>query len=156
MGKAQGGGSGWVIRAYSPRDKPAGGTNGRRPHDHARRRPAGAGARMYEHAYHMETTAPPAERYVDAFMEAIRWDNAVKLYEQYGRAGLIGLSTVGNGRWGGGRPPQPPSRRTVNAAPAIRLFGLAVRFKLVDARSGFGGGSRFGRGDVLSTDRNRS
>jgi Fe-Mn family superoxide dismutase len=26
-----------------------------------------------------------AARYVDVYMEAIRWDNAAKLYEQYGR-----------------------------------------------------------------------
>jgi hypothetical protein len=26
-----------------------------------------------------------AARYVDVFMEAIRWDNAMKLFEQYGR-----------------------------------------------------------------------
>jgi Fe-Mn family superoxide dismutase len=32
---------------------------------------------MYEHAYHMDYGAAAA-RYVDAFMEAIRWDNAVK------------------------------------------------------------------------------
>jgi Fe-Mn family superoxide dismutase len=27
-----------------------------------------------------------AARYVDAYMEAIRWDNAVKLYDDYARA----------------------------------------------------------------------
>ena len=40
---------------------------------------------MYEHAYHMDYGAAAA-RYVDAFMEAIRWDSAMKLYEQYSRA----------------------------------------------------------------------
>ena len=39
---------------------------------------------MYEQPYHMDYGAAPA-RYVDIYMEAIRWDNAVKLYEQYGR-----------------------------------------------------------------------
>ena len=39
---------------------------------------------MYEHAYHMDYGAAAA-RYVDVFMEAIRWDNAVKLYDQYSR-----------------------------------------------------------------------
>jgi Fe-Mn family superoxide dismutase len=39
---------------------------------------------MYEHAYHMDYGAAAA-KYVDVFMEAIRWDNAVKLYERYSR-----------------------------------------------------------------------
>jgi superoxide dismutase len=39
---------------------------------------------MYEHAYHMDYGAAAA-RYVDVYMEAIRWDNAAKLYEQYSR-----------------------------------------------------------------------
>jgi superoxide dismutase len=39
---------------------------------------------MYEHAYHMDYGAAAA-RYVDVFMEAIRWDNAVKLYDRYSR-----------------------------------------------------------------------
>jgi Fe-Mn family superoxide dismutase len=37
---------------------------------------------MYEHAYHMDYGAAAA-RYVDIYMDAIRWDNAAKLYEQY-------------------------------------------------------------------------
>ena len=37
---------------------------------------------MYEHAYHMDYGAGAA-KYVDAYMEAIRWDNAMKLYDQY-------------------------------------------------------------------------
>lgn len=39
---------------------------------------------MYEHAYHMDYGAAAA-RYVDVFMEAIRWGNAMKLFEQYSR-----------------------------------------------------------------------
>jgi Fe-Mn family superoxide dismutase len=30
-------------------------------------------------------TTGAAPRYVDIYMEGIRWDNAVKLYEQYSR-----------------------------------------------------------------------
>jgi superoxide dismutase len=41
-------------------------------------------AGMYEHAYHMDYGAKAAS-YVDAFMEAIRWDNAVTLYDRYSR-----------------------------------------------------------------------
>jgi Fe-Mn family superoxide dismutase len=85
MGKAQGGGSGWVILAYSARDKRL---VNQWAADHTT---TIAGGRpvlvldMYEHAYHMDYGAAAA-RYVDAFMEAIRWDNAVKLYDQYSRA----------------------------------------------------------------------
>ena len=39
---------------------------------------------MYEHAYHMDYGAAAA-KYVDVFMEAIRWDNAVTLYDRYSR-----------------------------------------------------------------------
>ena len=39
---------------------------------------------MYEHAYHMDYGAAAA-RYVDVYMEGIRWDNAAKLYQQYSR-----------------------------------------------------------------------
>jgi Fe-Mn family superoxide dismutase len=82
MGKAEGGGSGWVILSYSPRDKRL---VNQWAADHTT---TIAGGRpvlvldMYEHAYHMDYGAAAA-RYVDVFMEAIRWDNAVKLYEQY-------------------------------------------------------------------------
>jgi superoxide dismutase, Fe-Mn family len=37
---------------------------------------------MYEQAYHMDFGAAAA-RYVDVYMEAIRWANAAKLYERY-------------------------------------------------------------------------
>jgi Fe-Mn family superoxide dismutase len=39
---------------------------------------------MYEHAYHMDYRAAAA-RYVDIFMEAIRWDTAVKNFERYSK-----------------------------------------------------------------------
>jgi Fe-Mn family superoxide dismutase len=84
MGKAEGGGSGWVILSYSPRDKRL---VNQWAADHTTTL---AGGRpvvvldMYEHAYHMDYGAKAAA-YVDAYMEAIRWDNAVKLYERYSR-----------------------------------------------------------------------
>lgn len=84
MGKAEGGGSGWVILSYSPRDKRL---VNQWAADHtttlAGGRPVLA-LDMYEHAYHMDYGAAAA-RYVDVFMEAIRWDNATKLFEQYSR-----------------------------------------------------------------------
>src|ERR1700692_3665140 len=82
MGKAEGGGSGWVILAYSPRDKRLVNQWAADPNTTL------AGGRpvmvldMYEHAYHMDYGAAAA-KYVDVFMEAIRWDNAVKLYDRY-------------------------------------------------------------------------
>ena len=45
MGKALGGGSGWVLLTYSPRDKRLVNHLGRRPHHDAGRRPADPGAR---------------------------------------------------------------------------------------------------------------
>ncbi len=80
IGKAEGGGSGWVILAYAPREKRL---VTQWAADHTT---TIAGGRpilvldMYEHAYHMDYGAK-AGAYVDAFMEAIAWDNVGKLYE---------------------------------------------------------------------------
>jgi superoxide dismutase, Fe-Mn family len=82
MGKAEGGGSGWVILAYSPRDKRL---VNQWAADHTTTLAGGRPVLvldMYEHAYHMDYGAAAA-RYVDVYMEAIRWDNAAKLYEHY-------------------------------------------------------------------------
>jgi Fe-Mn family superoxide dismutase len=82
MGKAEGGGSGWVLLSWSPRDKRLMNTWAS---DHTQTL---AGGRpilildMYEHAYHMDYGARAAA-YVDAFMQVIRWDNVAKLYGQY-------------------------------------------------------------------------
>jgi superoxide dismutase, Fe-Mn family len=84
IGKAQGGGSGWTILSWSPRDKKLMNTWAA-DHTHTL-----AGGRpilildMYEHAYHMDYGAKAAA-YVDAFMQVIRWDNVGKLYEQYSK-----------------------------------------------------------------------
>jgi superoxide dismutase, Fe-Mn family len=84
MGKAEGGGSGWVILAYSPRDKRL---VNQWAADHTTTLAGGRPVLvldMYEHAYHMDFGAAAA-RYVDIYMEAIRWDNAAKLYDNYSR-----------------------------------------------------------------------
>ncbi|MET4176968.1 Fe-Mn family superoxide dismutase [Bradyrhizobium sp. LA6.12] len=84
MGKAEGGGSGWVILSYSPRD---GRLVNQWAADHTTTLAGGRPVLvldMYEHAYHMDFGAAAA-RYVDVYMEAIRWDNAAGLYEQYTR-----------------------------------------------------------------------
>jgi superoxide dismutase, Fe-Mn family len=84
MGKAEGGGSGWVILAYSPRDKRL---VNQWAADHTTTLAGGRPVLvldMYEHAYHMDYGAAAA-RYVDVYMEAIRWDNAAKLHDHYSR-----------------------------------------------------------------------
>jgi len=86
MGKAEGGGSGWVILAYSPRDKRL---VNQWASDHTTTLAGGRPVMvldMYEHAYHMDYGAAAA-KYVDVFMEAIRWDNAVQLYDRYSHEG---------------------------------------------------------------------
>jgi superoxide dismutase, Fe-Mn family len=82
MGKAEGGGSGWVILNYSPRDKRL--VNAWAA-DHTTTLAGGQPVLvldMYEHAYHMDFGAK-ADSYVDAYMKIIRWDNAAQLYERY-------------------------------------------------------------------------
>jgi superoxide dismutase, Fe-Mn family len=86
LGKAEGGGSGWVILAYSPRDKRL---VNQWAADHTTTLAGGRPVLvldMYEHAYHMDYGAAAA-RYVDVYMEAIRWENAARLYEQFSREG---------------------------------------------------------------------
>lgn len=83
-GKALGGGSGWVLLSYSPRDKRLINTWAA---DHtmtlANGRPILA-LDMYEHAYAMDYGARAAA-YVDGFMQGIRWSNAQSLFERYSR-----------------------------------------------------------------------
>jgi superoxide dismutase, Fe-Mn family len=84
MGKAEGGGSGWVILAYSPRDKRL---VNQWAADHTTTLAGGRPVLvldMYEHAYHMDYGAAAA-RYVDIYMEAIKWENAGQLFDQYRR-----------------------------------------------------------------------
>jgi Fe-Mn family superoxide dismutase len=82
MGKAEGGGSGWVILAYSPRDKRLVNTWAA---DHTTTLAGGRPVLvldMYEHAYHMDYGAKAAA-YVDSFMQGIRWETPTKLYASY-------------------------------------------------------------------------
>ncbi|UIF90224.1 superoxide dismutase [Cupriavidus sp. UYPR2.512] len=72
MGKALGGGSGWVLLTYSPRDARL---VNQWASDHAHTL-AGAtpilALDMYEHSYHMDYGAKAAA-YVDVFMQNINW-----------------------------------------------------------------------------------
>jgi len=85
MGRAEGGGSGWVLLTYSPRDKRL--VNAWAA-DHTTTLAGGTpivAMDMYEHAYQMDFGAKAAS-YVDVFMKVIRWQNADRLYEQLSRA----------------------------------------------------------------------
>ena len=81
MGKALGGGSGWVLLTYSHRDLQLI-NQWAADHTHA---VAGAtpilALDMYEHSYHMDYGARAAA-YVDAYMENINWTNVAKLFGQ--------------------------------------------------------------------------
>ena len=86
MGKAEGGGSGWVILSYSPRDKRLVNVWAA---DHTMTLAGGHPVLvldMYEHAYHMDYGAKAAG-YVDAYMQGIRWDGAVQLYKHHAKEG---------------------------------------------------------------------
>lgn len=81
MGKALGGGCGWVLLSFQPRE----GTlvnQWAADHTHAL---AGAvpilALDMYEHAYHMDFGAA-AGRYVDAFMDNIDWSGVYGRYQK--------------------------------------------------------------------------
>lgn len=80
-GKALGGGSGWVILTYAPRDKRL---FNHWSADHSMA-PAGGvpllALDMYEHAYQMDYGAD-AGKYVDNFMETIRWTTPERLYRE--------------------------------------------------------------------------
>ncbi|MBM3598481.1 MAG: superoxide dismutase [Alphaproteobacteria bacterium] len=81
MGKALGGGSGWVVLTWSARD---GRLVNQWAADHTH---ALAGATpilaldMYEHSYHMDY-GTKAAAYVDAFMANIDWFNVATLYDR--------------------------------------------------------------------------
>ena len=79
MGKALGGGSGWVLLSCSPRDKRL---VNQWAADHCHTLAGGqpiVALDMYEHSYHIDYGAKAAT-YVDTFMNAIRWSNADRLF----------------------------------------------------------------------------
>jgi Fe-Mn family superoxide dismutase len=84
VGKALGGGSGWVMLTWSPRDKRLVNSWA---NDHtmtlANGRPILA-LDMFEHAYAMDYGAATA-KYVDSFMEGIRWDTVAGRFESYSK-----------------------------------------------------------------------
>jgi len=82
MGKALGGGSGWVLLTYSHRDNKL---INQWAADHTC---CLAGASpilaldMYEHSYHMDYGAKAAA-YVDAFMNNINWETVSRLHREH-------------------------------------------------------------------------
>jgi Fe-Mn family superoxide dismutase len=81
MGKAQGGGSGWVLLTWSPRDQKLVNQSAM---DHTTTLAGGQpilALDMYEHAYHIDYGAAAAA-YVDAFMAAIAWPNVARRYAE--------------------------------------------------------------------------
>ena len=86
MGKAQGGGSGWVLLTWSPRD---GKLVNQWAMDHTTTLAGGQpilALDMYEHSYHIDYGAQAAA-YVDAFMAAINWPNVAAGYARLAPVG---------------------------------------------------------------------
>jgi len=78
MGKALGGGSGWVLLSWSPRDRKL---VNQWASDHCHTLAGGIpilALDMYEHSYHMDFGAK-AGSYVDIFMNCIRWRNVERV-----------------------------------------------------------------------------
>ena len=85
MGKAQGGGSGWVLLTWSPRDHKL---VNQWAMDHTTTLAGGRpilALDMYEHSYHIDYGARAAA-YVDAFMAAISWQNVARTYTEIARS----------------------------------------------------------------------
>ncbi len=81
MGKALGGGSGWVLLSFQPRE---GSLVNQWAADHTHAVAGGLpvlALDMYEHAYHMDYGAA-AGRYVDTFMRRIDWAAVYERYQQ--------------------------------------------------------------------------
>jgi Fe-Mn family superoxide dismutase len=86
MGKAQGGGSGWVLLTWSPRDRKL---VNQWAMDHSTTLAGGQpilALDMYEHSYHIDYGARAAA-YVDAFMAAINWPSVASAFSKLTPAG---------------------------------------------------------------------
>ncbi len=83
MGRAQGGGSGWVLMTWSPRDRRL---VSQWAMDHTTTLAGGQpilALDMYEHSYHIDYGARAAA-YVDAFMAVINWPSVAHAYTELG------------------------------------------------------------------------
>ena len=80
MGKALGGGSGWVLLTWSARDRKL---VNQWASDHCHTLAGGApilSLDMYEHSYHIDFGAKAAT-YVETYMAAINWPSVQRLYD---------------------------------------------------------------------------
>jgi Fe-Mn family superoxide dismutase len=87
LGKALAGGSGWVLLSWSPRD---GKLVNQWASDHCHTIAGGTpivALDMYEHSYHIDFGAK-AGSYVDAFVGALRWDKADRLFGEISGSGV--------------------------------------------------------------------
>jgi Fe-Mn family superoxide dismutase len=92
MGKALGGGSGWVLLSWSPRD---GKLVNQWASDHCHTLAGGTpilALDMYEHSYHMDFGAKAAT-YVETFMDVVRWNNVEQLFARRTSVGGTGSDT---------------------------------------------------------------
>jgi Fe-Mn family superoxide dismutase len=81
MGKALGGGSGWVLLSWSRHDRKL---VNQWAADHCHTLAGGTpilALDMYEHSYQMDFGAK-AGNYVETFMAAVRWKNADRLFDE--------------------------------------------------------------------------
>jgi Fe-Mn family superoxide dismutase len=112
MGKALGGGSGWVVLTRSPRDDSLSNVwSANHTHALAGGVPVLA-LDMYEHSYHLDFGANPAA-YVDAFMNNLHWPRIGQRY----------AST-----------PSAPRPYAIDAPTARRLIDSDPNIVVVDAR----------------------
>ncbi|WP_440112026.1 Fe-Mn family superoxide dismutase [Acidovorax sp. BL-A-41-H1] len=91
MGRALGGGSGWVLLVFQPHD---GTLVNQWAADHTQAVAGGvpiAALDMYEHAYHLDFGAA-AGRYVDAFMAQLNWP---AIHRRYQRAVTAATGDIG-------------------------------------------------------------
>jgi Fe-Mn family superoxide dismutase len=91
MGKAQRGGSGWVLLTWSPRDHRL---VNQWAMDHSTTLAGGQpilALNMYEHSYHIDYGAQAAAD-VDAFMAAINWPSVARAYAGVARSRDFGLT----------------------------------------------------------------
>ena len=95
MGKALGGGSGWVLLSWSPARSQTRQSMGIRSLPYACGRHTDPRVDMYEHSYHLDFGAKAAS-YVDTFMQVIRWHNAELLDAQLTENEALGTDHTDN------------------------------------------------------------
>jgi len=123
MGNALGGGSGWVLLTYVPRDRRL---INQYAAEHSQALAGGipiVALDMYEHAYHIDFGAK-APAYVDAFMRNVDWASALARYEDAIKV----------------EPPRPMVQKEFAEVPAIgpeelkAMVDAGTPVQIIDAR----------------------